>query len=78
MQSYGLRDAVPVVVPPAVATLFLGESYADLDPEIESVKVRRVVNLALTFDHRALNGVGAAQFMKAVRHNVEVIGTLVD
>ncbi|AIE86214.1 2-oxo acid dehydrogenase subunit E2 [Fimbriimonas ginsengisoli] len=78
MQSFGLRDAVPVVVPPAVATLFLGETYQDLDPATETPKLRRVVNLALTFDHRILNGVGAAEFMKAVRQNVETIGSLID
>ena len=76
MQSFFLRDAVPVVVPPAVATLFLGGSYADLDPESETPKLRRVANLALTFDHRVVNGVGASQFLNAVRANVETIGSL--
>jgi len=78
MQSFDLRDAVPVVVPPAVATLFLGATYNDLDPESDEPKVRRVANMALTFDHRIMNGVGAAQFMKAVRKNVESIGSLID
>jgi pyruvate/2-oxoglutarate dehydrogenase complex dihydrolipoamide acyltransferase (E2) component len=78
MQSFGLRDAVPVVVPPAVATLFLGETFFDLDPSSETPKLRRVANMALTFDHRVLNGVGAAEFMKAVKQNVETIGSLID
>lgn len=78
MQSFGLRDAVPVVVPPAVATLFLGETYNDLDSESIEPKIVRVANMALTFDHRVMNGVGAAEFMKAVRDKVEVIGTMID
>lgn len=78
MQAFGLRDAVPVVVPPSVATLFLGEVYAELDAGSETPKVRRVANMALTFDHRALNGVGAAAFMQAVKAKVETISSLLD
>ncbi|RYG39384.1 hypothetical protein EON81_01235 [bacterium] len=76
MQSFGLRDAVAVVVPPAVATLFVGEVYYGLDPESETPKMRRCCNLALTFDHRLINGVGAAEFLKAVRMKVETISAV--
>lgn len=76
MQAAGLHQAVPVVVPPAVATLFLGESYNALDPNHEAVKVRRVVNLTLTFDHRVMNGVGAAQFLNAVKDKIERIASV--
>jgi pyruvate/2-oxoglutarate dehydrogenase complex dihydrolipoamide acyltransferase (E2) component len=78
MQSFGLRDAVPVVVPPGVGTLFLGEVYNGLDQHSSELKVRRMANLALTFDHRILNGVGAANFINKVKENVESIGGLVD
>lgn len=78
MQSFGLRDAVPVVVPPAVGTLFLGEPFNELDQESEIPKLRRVVNLTLTFDHRLVNGVGAAQFLNAVRANLEGIHSYLD
>ncbi len=77
MQSFGLRDAVPVVVPPAVATLFLGEVYNGLSQDSGEVKVKRMANLALTFDHRVMNGVGAANFINKVKENVESIGGLV-
>lgn len=77
MQSFGLRDAVPVVVPPAVGTLFLGEVYNGLCQESREVKLRRYANLALTFDHRVLNGVGAAEFIKAVKSHVESIESLI-
>lgn len=77
MQSFGLRDAVPVVVPPSVGTLFLGEVYNGLAQDTEEVKLRRYVNLALTFDHRVLNGVGAAEFINAVKSKVETIGSLI-
>ncbi|MBS1716520.1 MAG: 2-oxo acid dehydrogenase subunit E2 [Armatimonadetes bacterium] len=77
MQNFGLRDAVPVVVPPSMATLFLGEIYNGLDPEAGGVKVRKTANLALTFDHRLLNGVGAANFINAVRKACENIDSLI-
>ncbi|MFQ3587121.1 MAG: 2-oxo acid dehydrogenase subunit E2 [Fimbriimonadaceae bacterium] len=77
MQNFGLRDAVPVVVPPSVGTLFLGDVYRGLDPESEAPKTRRFANIALTFDHRVINGVGAAQFLNAVKTNVETIGQLI-
>jgi pyruvate dehydrogenase E2 component (dihydrolipoamide acetyltransferase) len=77
MQSFGLRDAVPVVVPPSVATLFLGEVYNGVDQSSTEFRLKRYANLALTFDHRVLNGVGAAEFIKAVKANVESISGLV-
>lgn len=77
MQNFGLRDAVPVVVPPAVATLFLGEVYYGVDQETGE-GVRRYANAALTFDHRLINGVGAAQFMAAVKEKAEMIEGMVE
>ncbi|HRF59260.1 MAG TPA: 2-oxo acid dehydrogenase subunit E2 [Fimbriimonadaceae bacterium] len=76
MQSFGLRQAVPVVVPPAVGTLFLGEVYNGLSPESDA-EVIRCANLTLTFDHRVINGVPAAEFLNAVKRNVETISSLI-
>jgi pyruvate dehydrogenase E2 component (dihydrolipoamide acetyltransferase) len=77
MQGFGLRDAVAVVVPPGVATLFLGEPYNGLDQTVNELKLQRCANMGVTFDHRLLNGVGAANFLNAVREKVEAIGDLV-
>jgi pyruvate dehydrogenase E2 component (dihydrolipoamide acetyltransferase) len=76
MQSYGLRDAVPVVVQPSAATLFLGEVYNEQDPESDEFLIRRSANIGLTFDHRIMNGVGAANFLKTVKQNVETISSI--
>lgn len=76
MQSFGLRDAVAVVVPPSVATLFLGEAYNGLDQTVSELKLQRCANIGLTFDHRLINGVGAAQLLADVRSNVENIRDL--
>ena len=77
MQAFGIRDAVAVVVPPGVATVFLGEPYLGIDQQSTELKVRRYSNLGITFDHRLINGVGAAQFQNAVKSNVENIGNLI-
>lgn len=71
MQAAGLRNAVPVVVAPSIATLFIGEVFRDMD---ESGRMQKVVNLTLTFDHRVVNGMGAANFLNAIRQKVETIG----
>jgi len=77
MQSFGLHDAIPVVVAPSVATLFLGEAYFGQDPQSEQPKLLRLVNVALSFDHRLINGVGAAKFLGAVKQAVETIGAVI-
>jgi pyruvate dehydrogenase E2 component (dihydrolipoamide acetyltransferase) len=78
MQAAGLRDAVPVLVAPSVGVVFLGEVYNGLDNEVvDEVRLKRLVNLVLTFDHRVINGVGAADFMNAIKSNVESIGSLI-
>ena len=77
MQNAGLRDAVAVVVPPSVATLFLGEIYNGLAQGVPELKLQRTANISLTFDHRLINGVGAAQFINAIKARVESIGELI-
>lgn len=69
MGGYQVVDAIPVLVSPAVAILFAGESFP-----IDGVPH---VNLVLTFDHRLINGVGAAEFLNEVAHNLERAETLV-
>ena len=71
MQNFGIRDAVPVVVPPAAGTLFLGEVYPVFVHDGNEIKSQRSANLSLTIDHRILNGVGAAEFINALKHQIE-------
>jgi pyruvate/2-oxoglutarate dehydrogenase complex dihydrolipoamide acyltransferase (E2) component len=60
-------------VPPAVGVLFLGEPYNGLENNTTEIQMKRFVNLALTFDHRVINGVGAAEFLNEIKQNVEQI-----
>lgn len=71
MGAYDVRSAIPIVVPPSVATLFVGAPYQLPDPKSKSAGAMEVVSLVLTFDHRWINGVGAAAFLSDVRKGIE-------
>lgn len=71
MAAFGLRNAVPVVVSPSVATLFLGEPFWHPVPKMGGFDFIRMVVLSLTFDHRVINGVGAANFLNEVKTRIE-------
>ncbi|MFN8139455.1 MAG: 2-oxo acid dehydrogenase subunit E2 [Fimbriimonadales bacterium] len=71
MAAFGLRNAVPVVVSPSVATLFLGEAFWQPIPKMGGFDFVRMVVLSLTFDHRVINGVGAANFLNDVKKRIE-------
>lgn len=58
MGPYEIYDAVPVLVAPAVAVLFIGASF-ERNGEL-------LVNLVLTFDHRLIQGIEAANFLKSI------------
>ena len=71
MGAYNVRSAIPIVVPPSVATLFIGAPYALPDPKSKDGGTIEVASLVLTFDHRWINGVGAAAFLSDVRKGIE-------
>jgi len=77
MAGHGIREAMAVVVPPGVATIFLGEAYNGLSNEVAGeFKVMRCANVGITIDHRIINGVGGAEFLNAIRDNVANIREL--
>ena len=71
MSTYKVRSAIPVVVPPALATLFVGAPYPVANLKSKDKSFEEVVSLVLTFDHRWINGVGAAAFLSDVRKGIE-------
>jgi len=58
LAAYGIVDADPVLTPPASAVLFIGAPYP--------TPAGAMINLVLTFDHRVVNGVGAAIFLQDI------------
>ena len=67
--TLGIEVATPIVVPPAMSTLVVGQAHVRMIYDQGVVRPEDVVTLSLTFDHRVVNGVGAAAFL----HDVKVL-----
>lgn len=67
----GLRMGIPVVVPPAVATLAVGEVRNEPVQTDDGFEFQKRLTMSLTFDHRVINGVGAGQFLNDLRSEME-------
>lgn len=60
------RYATPVVVPPTVAILASGRCRQEVVPFEGGIAVHKVLPLSLTFDHRAVTGGEASNFMRVL------------
>lgn len=68
--AFGIEVATPIVVPPAVATLFIGKAHERMTNDEGVIHPEEVVTLSLTFDHRVVNGAGAAAFLRDLRAQI--------
>jgi len=69
--AFGVESATPIVVPPAMATLFIGTAHERMINDGGKIYPCEVVTLSLTFDHKVVNGAGAAAFMQEVKRQFE-------
>ena len=69
--TLGIEVATPIVVPPAMSTLVVGQAHVRMIYDQGVVRPEEVVTLSLTFDHRVVNGVGAAAFLHDVKVQAE-------
>jgi pyruvate/2-oxoglutarate dehydrogenase complex dihydrolipoamide acyltransferase (E2) component len=69
--AFGVRAAVPIVVPPSVATLFVGSAHYETIGDGKKSQPEEVITLSLTFDHRVVNGAGAANFVHDIKERIE-------
>ncbi len=69
--AFGVRAAAPIVVPPSVGTLFIGSAHFDTVSSGKKKETAEVVTLSLTFDHRIVNGAGAASFVHDIKQQIE-------
>jgi 2-oxoisovalerate dehydrogenase E1 component len=67
--AFGIEVATPMVVPPSMGTLFIGKAHERMVNESGVVYPVEVVTLSLTFDHKVVNGAGAAAFL----HDLKVL-----
>ncbi|MGI8820182.1 MAG: thiamine pyrophosphate-dependent enzyme [Chthoniobacterales bacterium] len=69
--AFGVRAAAPIVVPPSVGTLFVGSAHHELLGSQNGNQTAEVITLSLTFDHRVVNGAGAANFVREIKNQIE-------
>ena len=69
--AFGVRAAAPIVVPPSIATLFVGSAHYETIGDGKKSGLVEVITLSLTFDHRVVNGAGAANFVHDVKEQIE-------
>ncbi len=67
----GMRIGIPAIVAPAVATLAIGETFSQPIPDGNGFKFVPMVMVTMSFDHRIANGIGAANFMNAIKQEIE-------
>ncbi|MDQ6601097.1 MAG: 2-oxo acid dehydrogenase subunit E2, partial [Chloroflexota bacterium] len=71
---YEIDAFTPIINLPECAILGIGRIVARpvvVDQEAETVAVRKMVALSLTFDHRVVDGAPAARFLKRIKQFVE-------
>src|ERR1051325_6522699 len=69
--AFGVKAGAPIVVPPSVGTLFIGVSHRALLANGKKNETTEVITLSLTFDHRVVNGAGAASFAHEIKELIE-------
>src|SRR5213076_1326208 len=69
--AFGVKAAAPIVVPPSVGTLFVGTAHRELISNKNKNEAAEVITLSLTFDHRVVNGAGAANFAHEIKEQIE-------
>jgi pyruvate/2-oxoglutarate dehydrogenase complex dihydrolipoamide acyltransferase (E2) component len=69
--GFGIEVATPIVVPPSMGTLFVGKAHERVVNEGGAVYPAEVVTLSLTFDHKVVNGAGAAAFLHDIKVQAE-------
>ncbi|HKB56264.1 MAG TPA: 2-oxo acid dehydrogenase subunit E2, partial [Lacunisphaera sp.] len=69
--AFGVESATPIVVPPAMGTIFIGSAHERMINEGGVVHPVEVITLSLTFDHKVVNGASAAAFLQDVKSRME-------
>jgi len=75
---YGIRSFSPIINPPQAAILAVGEIYAE--PAVVKGKVEpgSFIDLSVSCDHRIIDGMAGARFLKSVKELIENPEKLID
>lgn len=69
--SASMRFGIPAIVAPAAATMALGEVFDAPIPTSTGFAFQKRAQLTLAFDHRIINGAGAAAFMNDLKNEIQ-------
>lgn len=75
---YGVTSFTAIVNPPEAAILAVGAAIARVVPigDPMTIAVRQIAEVTLSADHRLVDGVVAAQFLQALKQNIEDVNKL--
>ena len=76
LSNYDIDVFTPIIDPPQVAILGLGRAIEKPVVVDGEIVVRSMMHLSVTFDHRALDGVPVAEFMRTLKGTLESPGEL--
>ena len=78
LSNYDIDVFTPIIDPPQVAILGLGRAVEKPVVVDGEIVVRSMMHLSVTFDHRALDGVPVAEFIRTLKSSLESPGELVE
>ena len=75
---YGVTSFTAIVNPPEAAILAVGAAIARVVPigDTMTIAVRQIAEVTLSADHRLVDGVVVAQFLQALKQNLEDVNKL--
>jgi 2-oxoisovalerate dehydrogenase E2 component (dihydrolipoyl transacylase) len=71
--AFGSISSTPILVQPQVAILSMEAIVKRPVVVDDMIGVRSMMNLSLSIDHRALDGLAAARFLQAVKRQLETV-----
>jgi len=69
--AYGIDSFLGIVPPPAGTILAVGNVIRTVIPDDGETIVRKMMSLTLAVDHRIVNGIYAAEFLKLIRDQLQ-------
>ncbi len=70
--STGINSFTPILNPPQICILGIGAISKQVQVINDDLSIHQMARLCLTFDHRALDGFPAANFLKSIKEKLEV------
>lgn len=69
--GYGIDSFIPIVIPGQTAILGIGRIVDTCVPDGDGTKIRKLMALSISVDHRIVNGADAAQFLDFTKKQLE-------